>query len=263
MRVIIEPDYKALAKWAANHVVERINSFKPTAERPFVLGLPTGSSPEGMYAELVKACKEGRVSFRFVKTFNMDEYVGLPEEHPESYHSFMARNLFDHIDIPRENIHILNGNAEDLKAECARYEEMIREAGGIDLLIGGIGPAGHIAFNEPGSSLRSRTREKTLTTDTIIANSRFFDNDINKVPHYALTVGVGTVMDAREVMILCNGHHKARALQAAVEGPVTQAWTISALQMHEHGIIVADEAACDELKVATYRYFKDIEKDNL
>jgi glucosamine-6-phosphate deaminase (EC 3.5.99.6) len=263
MRVIIEPDYKALAKWAANHVVERINAFKPTAERPFVLGLPTGSSPEGMYAELVKACKEGLVSFKFVKTFNMDEYVGLPEEHPESYHSFMARNLFDHIDIPRENIHILNGNAKDLKAECARYEEMIREAGGIDLFIGGIGPDGHIAFNEPGSSLRSRTREKTLTTDTIIANSRFFDNDINKVPHYALTVGVGTVMDAREVMILCNGHHKARALQAAVEGPVTQAWTISALQMHEHGIIVADEAACDELKVATYRYFKDIEKDNL
>ncbi len=263
MRVIIEPDYKALAKWAANHVIERINAFKPTVEKPFVLGLPTGSSPEGMYAELVKACKEGRVSFRFVKTFNMDEYVGLPEEHPESYHSFMARNLFDHIDIPRENIHILNGNAEDLKAECARYEEMIREAGGIDLFIGGIGPDGHIAFNEPGSSLRSRTREKTLTTDTIIANSRFFDNDINKVPHYALTVGVGTVMDAREVMILCNGHHKARALQAAVEGPVTQAWTISALQMHEHGIIVADEPACAELKVATYRYFKDIEKDNL
>lgn len=263
MRVIIEPDYKALSKWAANHVIERINAFKPTAERPFVLGLPTGSSPEGMYAELVKACKEGRVSFKFVKTFNMDEYVGLPEDHPESYHSFMSRNLFDHIDIPRENIHILNGNAEDLKAECARYEEMIREAGGIDLFIGGIGPDGHIAFNEPGSSLRSRTREKTLTTDTIIANSRFFDNDINKVPHYALTVGVGTVMDAREVMILCNGHHKARALQAAVEGPVTQAWTISALQMHEHGIIVADEPACDELKVATYRYFKDIEKDNL
>lgn len=263
MRVIIEPDYKALSKWAANHVIERIKAFKPTAERPFVLGLPTGSSPEGMYAELVKACKEGRVSFKFVKTFNMDEYVGLPEDHPESYHSFMARNLFDHIDIPRENIHILNGNAEDLKAECARYEEMIREAGGIDLFIGGIGPDGHIAFNEPGSSLRSRTREKTLTTDTIIANSRFFDNDINKVPHYALTVGVGTVMDAREVMILCNGHHKARALQAAVEGPVTQAWTISALQMHEHGIIVADEPACDELKVATYRYFKDIEKDNL
>ena len=169
----------------------------------------------------------------------MDEYVGLPENHPESYHSFMRRNLFDHIDILPENIHILNGNAEDLEAECDHYEEMIKAAGGIDLFIGGIGPDGHIAFNEPGSSLTSRTRQKTLTTDTIIANSRFFDNDVEKVPHYALTVGVGTVMDAREVMILVNGHHKSRALQAAVEGPVTQWWTISALQMHQHGIIVA------------------------
>jgi glucosamine-6-phosphate deaminase len=263
MRLIIESDYEQMSKWAAEHVIERINSFNPTKEHPFVLGLPTGSSPEGMYAELVKANKEGRVSFKNVLTFNMDEYVGLAEDHPESYHSFMARNLFDHIDIPRENIHILNGNAKDLKAECEHYEQMIAEAGGIDLFIGGIGPDGHIAFNEPGSSLTSRTREKTLTTDTIIANSRFFDNDVNKVPHYALTVGVGTVMDAREVMILVNGHHKARALQAAVEGGVTQWWTISALQMHQHGIIVADEAATDELKVGTYRYFKDIEKDNL
>ena len=263
MRVIIEQDYDRLSKWAANHVIERINAFKPTAERPFVLGLPTGSSPEGMYAELVKAFKEGRISFKYVKTFNMDEYVGLPESHPESYHSFMARNLFDHIDCPKENIHILNGNAKDLEAECARYEEMIREAGGIDLFIGGIGPDGHLAFNEPFSSLTSRTRIKSLTTDTIIANSRFFDNDVNKVPKNALTVGVGTVMDAREVMILVNGHHKARAMQAAVEGGVTQAWTISALQLHAHSIIVADEAACDELKVSTYRYFKDIEKDNI
>lgn len=263
MRLIIETDYARLSEWAANHVIESINAFNPTAERPFVLGLPTGSSPEGMYACLVKANKEGRVSFKHVKTFNMDEYVGLPEDHPESYHSFMARNLFDHIDIPKENIHILNGNAPDLAAECAHYEEMIAEAGGIDLFIGGIGPDGHIAFNEPFSSLTSRTRVKTLTTDTIIANSRFFDNDVNKVPKHALTVGVGTVMDAREVMILVNGHHKSRALQAAVEGPVTQAWTISALQQHPHAIIVADEPACEELKVGTYRYFKDIEKDNL
>lgn len=263
MRLIIENNYEELSRWAARHVIERINTFQPTAEKPFVLGLPTGSSPEGMYAELVRANKEGKVSFLNVITFNMDEYVGLPESHPESYHSFMSRNLFDHIDIPKENIHILNGNAKDLEAECAHYEEMIREAGGIDLFIGGIGPDGHIAFNEPFSSLTSRTRVKTLTTDTIIANSRFFDNDINKVPKHALTVGVGTVMDAREVMILVNGHHKARALQAAVEGPVTQAWTISALQQHQHSIIVADEQACDELKVGTYRYFKDIEKDNL
>jgi len=213
-----------------------------------------------MYKELVKACKEGRVSFKNVVTFNMDEYCGLPESHPESYHSFMANNLFNHIDCPKENIHILNGNAENLDEECARYEELIRQAGGVDLFLGGIGPDGHIAFNEPCSSLSSRTRIKTLTSDTIIANSRFFDNDVNKVPKNALTVGVGTVLDAREVLILVNGHNKARALQAAVEGPVTQMWTISALQLHKHGIIVCDEAATDELKVGTYKYFKDIER---
>ena len=263
MRVIIEKNYDELSRWAANHVVETINKFAPTAERPFVLGLPTGSSPMGMYAALVEAVKEGKVSFKHVITFNMDEYVGLPESHPESYHSFMAKNFFDHVDCPKENIHILNGNAEDLEAECAHYEKMIEEAGGIDLFIGGIGPDGHIAFNEPGSSLTSRTRQKTLTTDTIVANSRFFDNDVNKVPTTALTVGVGTVMSAREVMILVNGHNKTRALQAAVEGPVTQMWTISVLQLHQHGIIVADEAATDDLKVSTYRYFKDIEKNNL
>ena len=259
MRVIIEKDYEKLSQWAAEHVINRINQFNPTPDHKFVLGLPTGSSPIGMYKALAEACKAGRVSFKNVLTFNMDEYVGLPESHPESYHSFMARNLFDHIDCPKENIHILNGNAEDLEAECAHYEEMIQEAGGIDLFIGGVGVDGHVAFNEPGSSLTSRTRQKTLTTDTRIVNSRFFDNDMNKVPAYALTVGVGTVMDAREVMVLINGHSKARALQAVVEGPVTQMFTISALQLHNHGIIVCDEAATDELKVGTYRYFKDIE----
>ena len=260
MRLIIEKDYDALSKWAAEYVIKRINEFNPTPEHRFVLGLPTGSSPIGMYKELVKACKEGRVSFKNVVTFNMDEYCGLPESHPESYHSFMANNLFNHIDCPKENIHILNGNAENLDEECARYEELIRQAGGVDLFLGGIGPDGHIAFNEPCSSLSSRTRIKTLTSDTIIANSRFFDNDVNKVPKNALTVGVGTVLDAREVLILVNGHNKARALQAAVEGPVTQMWTISALQLHKHGIIVCDEAATDELKVGTYKYFKDIER---
>ena len=263
MRLIIEKDYEQLSRWAAEHVIKRINEFNPTPDRKFVLGLPTGSSPVGMYKALVQANREGRVSFKNVLTFNMDEYVNLPEEHPESYHSFMATNLFNHIDCPKENIHILNGNAPDLAEECRHYEQMIEEAGGIDLFIGGIGPDGHIAFNEPGSSLTSRTRVKTLTTDTIIANSRFFDDDVNKVPKLALTVGVGTVMAAREVMILVNGHHKARALQAAVEGSVTQMWTISALQLHQHGIIVCDEPATDELKVGTYRYFKDIEKENL
>lgn len=260
MRLIIKKDCEQLAEWAAEYVIKKINDFKPTLQKKFVLGLPTGSSPVIMYKKLIEAYNQKRVSFKNVVTFNMDEYVGLPVDHPESYHSFMYNNLFKHIDCPDENIHILNGNASDLEAECANYEMMIQEAGGIDLFIGGVGVDGHIAFNEPGSSLSSRTRQKTLTTETRMVNSRFFGNDMNKVPAFALTVGVGTVMDAREVMVLVNGHAKARALQAAVEGAVSQMFTISALQMHKHGIIVCDEAATDELKVGTYRYFKDIEK---
>ena len=259
MRLIIKKDCEQLAEWAAEYVIKKINDFKPTLQKKFVLGLPTGSSPVIMYKKLIAAYNQKRVSFKNVVTFNMDEYVGLPVDHPESYHSFMYNNLFKHIDCPDENIHILNGNASDLEAECANYEMMIQEAGGIDLFIGGVGVDGHIAFNEPGSSLSSRTRQKTLTTETRMVNSRFFGNDMNKVPAFALTVGVGTVMDAREVMVLVNGHAKARALQAAVEGGVSQMFTISALQMHKHGIIVCDEAATDELKVGTYRYFKDIE----
>ncbi len=260
MRVIIEKDYEAMSKWAADYVIEKINSFIPTENKKhFVLGLPTGSSPLGMYKNLVQAYKDERVSFCNVVTFNMDEYVNLDVNHPESYHSFMFNNLFNHIDCPKENIHILNGNAVNLEQECENYEKEILRFGGIDLFIGGVGPDGHIAFNEPCSSLSSRTRVKTLTTDTIYANSRFFDNDINKVPKQALTVGVATVMDAKEVLILVNGHNKTRALQAAIEGPVTQMWTISALQLHHKGIIVCDEMATDELKVATYKYFKDIE----
>lgn len=263
MRVIIEQDKAAMSKWAANHIIERIRSFAPTEDRPFVLGLPTGGTPLGTYAELIRRHKAGDVSFRHVITFNMDEYIGIPRDHEQSYYSFMWTNFFSHIDILPENAHILNGNAEDIKAECEQYEAKIKEVGGIDLFMGGIGPDGHIAFNEPGSSLSSRTRVKSLTTDTIIANSRFFDNDLNKVPKTAVTVGVGTVMDAREVMILANGHNKARAIREAVEGPVSQRWTITCLQLHPHGIIVCDEEACDELTVGTYRYFKDIEKDNL
>lgn len=263
MRLIIQPNYDKMSKWAANYVAAKINAANPTPEKPFVLGLPTGSSPLGMYKELVQLNQAGKVSFAHVITFNMDEYVNLPKEHPESYYSFMWNNFFSHIDINPANVHILNGNAANLEEECAQYEAAILQAGGIDLFLGGIGPDGHIAFNEPGSSLSSRTRIKTLTTDTIIANSRFFEGDVNKVPKTALTVGVGTVMDAKEVLILVNGHNKARALAAAVEGSVNHMWTISALQMHPKGIIVCDDAATIELKVGTYKYFLDIEKDNL
>ncbi len=263
MRVIIEPDYETAAKWTAGYIVKKINEFGPSRGKPFVLGLPTGSSPIGVYNELVELYKAQKVSFENVVTFNMDEYVNLPEDHPESYHSFMRTYLFSHIDIPEDNVNILNGNASDLEAECARYEQKMKEIGGVKLFLGGIGPDGHIAFNEPSSSLSSRTRIKTLTYDTIVANSRFFDNDVNKVPKTALTVGVGTVMDAEEVLIIVNGHNKARALRHAIEESVNHMWTISALQMHPKGIIVCDEQATIELKVGTVKYFKDIESANL
>jgi glucosamine-6-phosphate deaminase len=263
MRLIIQPNYDLLSQWAANYVVSKIRAANPTPEKPFVLGLPTGSSPMGMYKALIKHYQEKRVSFRHVITFNMDEYVGLPQNHPQSYHTFMWNNFFSHIDIEAANVNILNGNADDLNAECAAYEAKMKAVGGVDLFLGGIGPDGHIAFNEPGSSLSSRTRIKTLTQDTIIANSRFFDNDVNNVPKTSVTVGVGTILDAKEVLIMVNGHNKARALAQAVEGAINQMWTITALQLHPKGIIVCDEIATYELKVGTYNYFKDIEGKNL
>ncbi|QIK53890.1 glucosamine-6-phosphate deaminase [Dysgonomonas sp. HDW5A] len=263
MRLIIQADFNNLSKWAANYVAAKINEAKPTADKPFVLGLPTGSSPLGMYKSLIELNKKGVVSFKNIITFNMDEYVGLPQNHPQSYYTFMWDNFFNHVDINKENVNILNGNAADLDKECAAYEAKMKSVGGVDLFLGGIGPDGHIAFNEPGSSLSSRTRVKTLTKDTIIANSRFFDNDINKVPKTSVTVGVGTILDAKEVLIMVNGHNKARALAQAVEGSINQMWTITALQLHEKAIIVCDEAATEELKVGTYRYFKDIEGENL
>jgi glucosamine-6-phosphate deaminase len=172
----------------------------------------------------------------------------------------MYHHLFNHIDIPKENIHILNGNADDLDAECHEYEKAIESYGGIDFFLGGIGPDGHIAFNEPGSSLSSLTRVKTLTYDTIVANSRFFDDDIDKVPKMALTVGVATVMSAREVLIIIPGYNKARALRQVVEEGINHMWTVSMFQLHPKCIIACDDAATMELRVATVKYFKDIEK---
>jgi len=262
MRLIIQSEAVSVAKWSAVYIARRINECA-NSSKPFVLGLPTGSTPLGTYKELIQIYRDGKVSFKNVVTFNMDEYVGIPREHPQSYHSFMWDNFFKYIDILPENIHILDGNAHDLKVECADYEANIKLVGGIDLFLGGVGADGHIAFNEPGSSLSSRSRDKALNQDTLLVNSRFFDNDVNKVPRFALTVGVGTVMDAREVLILVTGHNKSRALHKAVEGGVNHMWTISALQLHPNGIIVCDEASTIDLKVGTYRYFKDIEKDHL
>jgi glucosamine-6-phosphate deaminase len=263
MRLIIQANHELTSKWVANYIARKINLASPTIENPFVLGLPTGSSPLGTYGELIKLYKSGIVSFQHVVTFNMDEYVGIPQNHPQSYHTFMWTNLFSHIDIQEENVNILNGNALDIKAECQTYEDKIKSVGGIDLFLGGIGPDGHLAFNEPGSSLASRTRDKELNYDTKIANSRFFGNDVDKVPVSSLTVGVGTVMDAKEVLIIVNGFNKSRALQHGVEEGVNHMWTISALQLHPRGMIVCDEAATYELKVGTYKHFKDVEKNHL
>ncbi len=263
MRLIIQKNYENISRFAANLIANEINTFAPTAERPYVLGLPTGSTPLGTYKELIALNKAGKVSFENVVTFNMDEYCGIARDHSQSYYTFMWENFFSHIDIKAENTNLLDGNATDVEAECQRYEDKIKAYGGIQLFMGGVGSDGHIAFNEPFSSLTSRTRQKTLTHDTIVANSRFFDNDINQVPKTALTIGVGTIMDSAKVLILAGGHNKATALRHGVEGSVNQGWTISALQMHPHAIIVCDEDATLELKVGTYKYFKDIEKDSI
>ncbi len=225
MRLIIESTPERVARWTARYIVEQIRQKEKYTASPFVLGLPTGSTPLETYRELIRLHRAGEVSFSNVVTFNMDEYVGLPEEHPQSYHTFMRENFFAHVDIRPENTHLLDGNAEDLAKECADYEARIAECGGIDLFLGGVGEDGHIAFNEPFSSLSSRTRIKTLTQDT--------------------------------------GHRKARAVRHGVEGPYNHQWTVSALQVHPNGILVCDDAAADELRVATYRYFKDIERNNL
>ena len=211
-----------------------------------------------MYRKLVEFCNDGTISFKYVETFNMDEYVGLPPHHLETYHHYMWSNFFKHIDIVPENVHLLDGNAPDPIAECENYEKKIKEAGGIHLFIGGIGPDGHIAFNEPGSSLVSRTRMKTLAVETVVANARFFGGDIAKVPTNALTVGVGTVMDADEVMILITGVSKALALHKAIEEGVNHMWTVSAFQQHPNATFVCDEPATHELKVKTVKYFKGL-----
>ena len=259
MRLIPLKSAVQVSRWAANYIVKKINEFQPTAEKPFVLGLPTGSTPLLTYKELIKLYQQGAVSFKHVVTFNMDEYVGLPQDHEQSYHTFMWENFFNHVDIQAQNVNILNGNTPDHDEECRLYEEKIRSYGKIHLFMGGVGSDGHIAFNEPGSSLNSRTRIKTLTEDTLIANSRFFDNDLTKVPKYALTIGVATLLDAEEVLILATGHNKALAVQAGVEGCVNHLLTISALQMHSKAVLVCDEPATQELKVKTVKYFTNLE----
>jgi glucosamine-6-phosphate deaminase len=259
MRVIIEKNYEDLSLWAARYIASRITGFAPAPKKPFVLGLPTGGSPLGVYRELIRLHQNEGLSFASVITFNMDEYAGLGADHPQSYHCFMRHNFFQHIDIDMKNTHILDGLAKDLEAECASFEQKILDSGGIDLFLGGVGEDGHIAFNEPFSSLNSRTRVKTLTRNTRNANARFFGGDSAQVPATALTVGIGTIMDSDELLFIASGKNKAKALSSAVEGSISHTCPLSALQLHQRSLIVCDEEAASALNGETVQYFKQLE----
>jgi len=263
MRLIVNPDYDRLSKWAADYIAYKIMAARPTAQKPYVMMLPTGSSPLGVFKRLIEMFKKGKISFQHVVFFHMDEYIGLSKDDPNSYGYFLWDNFFQHIDIKKQNIHLLNGQTKDFVKECQTYEKLIRSYGGLDIVLGGVGENGHIAFNEPGSSLRSRTRVKTLNRNTLEANARFFNNDINQVPKYGLTVGIATIMDAKEVMILVSGGKKAQALHCAVEGAINHMCPISILQMHPCTLIVCDEAATVDLRPDTVRYFKSNEEQKL
>ena len=241
MLVIIKEDYEQVSQEAARLVAARIRR-KPNA----VLGLATGSTPLGLYQELIRLCGTEGLDFSKVTTFNLDEYVGLPPEHEQSYHRFMWESLFRHINVDARFVHIPNGMVMDIEAHCQWYEEQIERFGGLDLQILGIGANGHIAFNEPGSSLGSRTRVKTLTQQTREDNARFFSS-MDEVPRYAITMGIGTIMEARELLMLVTGESKAEALRAAAEGPLTAMCPASMIQMHRKAYVIADRAAASLL----------------
>ncbi|MCK5327746.1 MAG: glucosamine-6-phosphate deaminase [Candidatus Latescibacteria bacterium] len=237
MRVIIEKDYEAISGKAAEFVAEIVRN-KPDC----VLGLATGSTPIGLYKELIRMHKEEGLDFARVTTFNLDEYYGLTPAHDQSYHYFMHDNLFNYINVSPANINVPSGTAPDVEASCARYEEMIEEAGGIDIQVLGIGSDGHIAFNEPGSSLASSTRLVTLTEETVQDNARFFETE-EEVPRFAITMGVGTILETRKCLVLASGAKKAGIIAEAVEGPITSQITASALQMHPDTVVIVDEEA--------------------
>ncbi len=242
MEIIIQSDAET-ATVVATRIVARMLREKPNA----VLGLATGSTPLLFYRALARL----KLDWRKVTTFNLDEYVGLPPAHAQSYHSFMEENLFRHINISRKNVHIPDGMTRDISRFCTRYERQIRAAGGIDLQILGIGTDGHIGFNEPTSSLASRTRIKTLTRRTRADNARFFGS-VDKVPHHVITMGLGTIMEARQCLLLAFGAKKAGAIAATVEGPVTAINPASILQMHQSTKVCLDAAAAAKLKRADY-----------
>jgi len=251
VRVIIEKDADAVAVRAARFVADLVRR-KPAC----VLGLPTGGTPLGLYRELIRLHREEGLDFSRVITFNLDEYVGLEVTHPQSYRYFMQENLFGHVNLDPARTHVPDGLSLDFESSCERYEQMIRDAGGIDLQVLGIGSDGHIAFNEPGSSLGSRTRVKSLTGETIRDNARFFGSE-EQVPRLAITMGVATILESRRCLLLATGAAKASAVRSAIEGPVTAQVTASALQLHRDVIAVLDEEAGDWLtRRACYAEFE-------
>jgi len=257
MRVIVVKDSEEMGKRAAKLIVEDMHEHAT-----YVMGLATGSTPLPLYQEFIRLHKEQGLDFSTVITFNLDEYVGLPPDHPESYHYFMYENLFKHVNINPKLTHIPDGNVpyeteDDLKRIqqiCDEYEAMIDDIGGIDYQVLGIGGNGHIGFNEPGSSLGSLTRIKTLAERTRVDNARFFNNNLDEVPKYAITMGIGTILKASKVVLLASGSNKADAVASALEGPVTSACPASALQLHRFATVVIDEAAADKLTFETYEH---------
>jgi glucosamine-6-phosphate deaminase len=247
MEIIIQSTYKQLAL-IASEIIRDALLKKPN----LVLGLATGSTPIGLYNALVRMHKEDGLDFSSVTTFNLDEYVGIPCEHPQSYHTFMANHFFDHVNIPVKNQHIPQNTAKNHEAFCAAYEEAIVRAGGIDIQVLGIGTDGHIGFNEAGSSLASRTRIKTLSKSTLEANATHFGGDIKAVPEMAITMGIVTIMDAKQCLLLANGASKSAAIAEAVEGPITAMVPASILQMHPNTVTIIDESAASDLKEIEY-----------
>jgi glucosamine-6-phosphate deaminase len=261
MRVIIKSDYNELSQWAANYVTYMINKHRPTPKNPFVLSLPSGSTPLGMFDILAKYYREGKISFENVVFFGTGEYIGLGAGDEHGFQYYLWDKFLKYVNIKKEHVHFLNGLTTNYAKECADYEKAIQTCGGINLFIGGVGEDGHIAFNEPYSSLNSKTRAKLLTPGTRKANSRFFDNDISKVPPTVLTIGIETMMQAEEVLILASGSQKAKAVSKAIEGAVTHVWPISVLQMHTHAVIACDNHAAAQLSAETLNYFQEIEQN--
>lgn len=246
MEIIILEDPDKVCKYAAR-VVAQVIRDKPDA----VFGLAGGSSQLGLYRELIRMHREEGLDFSGVRTFNLDEYVGLPLEHPCSYHSIMHQNFFAHINIRPENTHLPNGMSSDIEVECQRYEDAIQEAGGLDFQMLGLGADGHIGFNEPTSSLASRTRLKALTEKTRYDRTPFF-GAVDKVPRHVITMGVGTIMDARKVLLMAFGDKKKRVIAKVIEGPLTAMVPASVMQYHVKAKVVVDEAAAQSLKMKEY-----------